>query len=653
MKPTATKQIHHIGVSQEDVRMAIDQKSLVHIMSLLTDLYSDPILAIMREYSTNAWDANVEAGNSAPILVTLPNVANMEFKVQDHGVGLSVNDIREVYALYGASTKRDSNDVNGMLGLGCKSGLTYALTFTVVGVKNGVQTVAMVTKDTDGSGTIKILDTAATDEPNGVTVQVPVQQKDISAFHDKAAEFYQHWPEGTVLVDGEEPDRSWLDDAIVLDDDVMVLKQGYKSRIIMGNVAYPWPSEDRHGFQHSMIVRVPIGTLDFPPSREAIQWTDLSKATTQEAFKFVQDRFPLALRDQCRKAPTPFAQAKILNEWRYVGQGVTKGVLGEFRDNLAVEHDRSRVVWRWNRYDNGAAKTLADWRWLMDEKDHLVVTHFPFKALSPSHRRRLSDLSGWYGPGTPNNCEVPKNALILPDDATIGVLEGRRNTISWDDVVAITPEPPREVRAARSQKGALYTVTKGDDVTESDLLDPKDGKIIWRRRLDRRQYNSQDNLVGLFPECQIVQLYERQIEKFLRLHPKAVEIDKHYQAEQAKAKKALTQDDKDCVGATDTIWHRLNRTHVFDKALDPDIQRIHKLATHSTNSKTFQRAKLLGVAPTTTDSKLYAGVLARYPLLQHINSYNLPGELAADMTLYLNTKYEQTTTPQPDGGTKQ
>lgn len=50
----------------ETVAMSIDQSVMGHIMSVLTDMYSDPELAVLREYSSNAADAHVEAGVTRP-----------------------------------------------------------------------------------------------------------------------------------------------------------------------------------------------------------------------------------------------------------------------------------------------------------------------------------------------------------------------------------------------------------------------------------------------------------------------------------------------------------------------------------------------------------------------------------------------------------
>jgi hypothetical protein len=58
----------------KSVSFGIKQDGLAHIFGVLRNqLYSDKILAVIREYSANALDANVEAGSDKPIVVTAPN----------------------------------------------------------------------------------------------------------------------------------------------------------------------------------------------------------------------------------------------------------------------------------------------------------------------------------------------------------------------------------------------------------------------------------------------------------------------------------------------------------------------------------------------------------------------------------------------------
>ena len=52
----------------------IKKEGLSHIFNVLRNqLYSDKVLAVIREYSCNAVDAHTEVGKDEPILVTLPN----------------------------------------------------------------------------------------------------------------------------------------------------------------------------------------------------------------------------------------------------------------------------------------------------------------------------------------------------------------------------------------------------------------------------------------------------------------------------------------------------------------------------------------------------------------------------------------------------
>ena len=55
----------------------IEEEDLSHIMGILrSQIYTDKLLAVIREYSTNARDANIEAGHGSAIDVILPTFAS-------------------------------------------------------------------------------------------------------------------------------------------------------------------------------------------------------------------------------------------------------------------------------------------------------------------------------------------------------------------------------------------------------------------------------------------------------------------------------------------------------------------------------------------------------------------------------------------------
>ena len=101
-------------------RFHLDMDQAAHLMSILREgLYSDPILAVIREYGTNAWDSHKTSGcPDKPINVTLPTDFDPTYTVRDYGSGLSDDEVLRVFTGYGTSTKRDSNAAVGMLGIG-------------------------------------------------------------------------------------------------------------------------------------------------------------------------------------------------------------------------------------------------------------------------------------------------------------------------------------------------------------------------------------------------------------------------------------------------------------------------------------------------------------------------------------------------------
>lgn len=99
----------------------ISQNSQAHIMTILRDtLYSDKILAVLREYSSNAWDAHRMVGkNDLPIRITLPETETPTLVIRDFGPGMSPDEVFNIYTQYGESTKRGTDDAVGMMGIGC------------------------------------------------------------------------------------------------------------------------------------------------------------------------------------------------------------------------------------------------------------------------------------------------------------------------------------------------------------------------------------------------------------------------------------------------------------------------------------------------------------------------------------------------------
>ena len=111
-----------------------------HAFKILSSgVYEHKIKAVVRELGCNAYDSHVEAGKEdVPFLVHVPNTLEPWYATTDFGVGLSEQQVMNLYTTYFESTKQESNDLIGGLGIGSKSPFAYTDQFTVVSTYDGV-----------------------------------------------------------------------------------------------------------------------------------------------------------------------------------------------------------------------------------------------------------------------------------------------------------------------------------------------------------------------------------------------------------------------------------------------------------------------------------------------------------------------------------
>ena len=151
-----------------------------HVLS--STLYSDQILAVVREVLCNAWDAHIEAGRTdIPVEVTL---ANGKFIVKDSGLGIHHDDIGPIYGVYGASTKKNDGNQTGGFGLGCKAPWAYVEHFEVTSSNAGTKTIYAMAKSsahTMGKPGITPIASFPTQE-TGLTVSIEVKPQDTRRF---------------------------------------------------------------------------------------------------------------------------------------------------------------------------------------------------------------------------------------------------------------------------------------------------------------------------------------------------------------------------------------------------------------------------------------------------------------------------------------
>jgi len=250
--------------------------------TILSDtLYSNKIRAVVRELSTNAYDAHIEVGSvETPFQVSFPTRFDSNFSVRDFGPGLSHEDCMGLYTTYFRSTKTNSNEAVGCLGLGSKSPFAYSDTFTVESVYQGMKRVYVANKGSDAPE-FNLLNEEETNDPSGLCVRVPVRAYDYNTFKYEAESVYSHfYTKPTCNLEMKYPD--YKAGIQISDNNWYISKNVTGNFIVMGQVAYPIKSDkfvqkfpEISEFLEKisgLVVTAPIGAVEMTPSREELSY---------------------------------------------------------------------------------------------------------------------------------------------------------------------------------------------------------------------------------------------------------------------------------------------------------------------------------------------------------------------------------------------
>lgn len=508
-------------IQGEQVKMGLDPTATAHLMGILTDLYEDPEGAVLREYVTNGYDAHVEAGVSLPVEVTLPTTLAPFLTIRDYGNGLDIEDIRRIYSQYGASTKRETDDQVGSLGLGCKSALTYTDQFTLQGIKNGKAIQVAISRDEDGSGSMTIVSEYDTDEPSGVEVVIPA--KGYNDFQEKAEYLFQFWPEGSVLVNGEEPKRLLDDERVIeLEKDLYVVPEDVldQSVVIMGNVPYPFTNDDQRYF--SVVAFVEMGAIQFTPSRESLQMTTRTKNVLADIGTKVANLKETAAQrivDEATSKPEALKAAlhasrlfRFNGELKYKGKLIPTEI--KVKDDAANDYLVVKVKTTYYRERSISAESRIPTSVFPNS---LFFTGFTNKGVNPTQREKIA----YYL--RENNIDTEGvTQYVLLDELPFSTWVDKSRVIDWEKVKAI--KLPKDGQTQGGRPVGAYDVTKpgssySEVVEAKDLVGVKD--LFWFPY----QGGLDSNLIKLIraekPLAHFVRLKENRVAKFERTFPQA------------------------------------------------------------------------------------------------------------------------------------
>ena len=303
---------------------------------LSSNLYSNPLGSMIRELSTNAYDAHVMVGKAdEPFHLTLPSSLEPSFKIRDFGPGLSHNDIMNIYTTFFESTKTNSNDMVGCLGLGSKSPFGVSDSFTVTSFFQGEKTIYSAFLNEDRIPSIALFHKEPTDEPNGLEIEVAINADDFRVFNREVNGQLKYFKTKPLVFGNSNFEWNVDEEYLYSGSNWKMVKGGGSPRVVQGQIQYPInvrnmgkefddaPDVVRELLNKSVLFEVNIGDVNIAPSREALSYDAKTNQNIIKAAEKILEELPVQIAEAIQSTPSEYLArlrySEILNDLCLIG----------------------------------------------------------------------------------------------------------------------------------------------------------------------------------------------------------------------------------------------------------------------------------------------------------------------------------------------
>ena len=275
-----------IGI-QEEIEAGIAKENIPLVFKMATEnLYSNPIGSIVREITSNVYDANVESNSTEPLIIKFERNIEDDTKYiifKDNGLGMSPDRIETIYMSLFNSTKRDNDDEIGGWGLGSKTPLSYQDLFYITTVYENVEYQYMLYK-TDTLPMLNKLSENPTTKKSGTEIKVEINKNDEYKFHLEFKQQLSYFD--NVFID---TNNNWSyyhnNNYEIIEGKTFKYKNTERPyeqlHICLGQVTYKidWKALKRKPIDVGLALKFDIGDLPVVISREDIRYTEKSIET--------------------------------------------------------------------------------------------------------------------------------------------------------------------------------------------------------------------------------------------------------------------------------------------------------------------------------------------------------------------------------------
>lgn len=445
---------------------------------LSSNIYADKPLAVIREYSCNALDAHRAVGTpDRPFDVHLPNELEPWLSIRDYGPGLSDKDVTGLFTTYFQSTKDNSNDFTGCLGLGSKSAFAYVDQFTIISRINGWCSTYSAYLNIEGVPEITLISSVESDEPRGLEIYVPVKSNDFRLFASKAEVVYRVFKVKPNIF-GTQIDMTPYKTVFSLNDKwryVGNYGKGSEGVAIQGDVAYPidpdsfsinqdtknWNRKYPWKLYLSVLCGVEImfdiGELNITASREHLNYDKGTQGKILDKLDIIIDEIKEYLLTKYSAVDSVYS-AKLL--WAEINSYHSPRIVRSIAENMDMKMSVGNVVISNDKFTINPIEEIKSPSPTDPNKINKdYITHVDIETYSQLGNSRLSCDRNYYGRGY-----LTASSLVNIDirDIIKSGNDDSINPITEKTIVLINDIPSGKGHKAKLTKRLKFNLAKFD-----------------------------------------------------------------------------------------------------------------------------------------------------------------------------------------------
>lgn len=340
----------NIGFESKEAK--ISEEDLHKLWNLLQDPYKNKIGAIVREYSSNGLDSNLEAefiknnsvenirknfkfykdvleeeiielknnlfsfNNDAIHIKIDKDSTGWYWSCEDFGVGMSFKRVNKVFINYLKSTKEETNKQLGQWGIGSKSGLSYTEIVHIVTRYNGIEYYYLLRKGEKSPMLDKVYENE-TIERNGTLIKIYIKEADRYEFQKECINQLSYFD--NVYFEGCNIDNDYK----IIEGKhwkVSSISNNRYLHLCLGKVSYPidFSILNISVITFPLALKFEIGELDVIQTREDVRYTEKTKKAILDKIELLKQEIVEIYNNQNFEIDDIFDYKKKCNEDKHI-----------------------------------------------------------------------------------------------------------------------------------------------------------------------------------------------------------------------------------------------------------------------------------------------------------------------------------------------